>query len=182
MTRWLCISSSSLPFKLSITSTWLFLCLGSEYPPILYSVPTPDRSIYCCERLLKFYLILFASTFASRLFQALTLCTPLYSVPLFTKKKMLSLQAKGCDYFFENLVQKGGGAEPLCKLVIALASITNVNFNFISSPMSFWSFGNYILRIIRIWSLLGVFCILAIWALFSYNAINSVWAFLTVLL
>ena len=87
---------------------------------------------------------------------------------------MLSLQAKGCDYFFENLVQKGGGAEPLCKLVIALASITNVNFNFISSPMSFWSFGNYILRIIRIWSLLGVFCILAIWALFSYNAINSV--------
>ena len=31
----------------------------------------PDRSIYCYKRLLKFYLILFASTFASRPFQAL---------------------------------------------------------------------------------------------------------------
>ena len=35
-------------------------------------LPNPDRSIFCCKRLLKFYLILFASTFATRPFQALT--------------------------------------------------------------------------------------------------------------
>ena len=34
--------------------------------PINLLISTLDRSIYCCKRLLKFYLILFASTFATR--------------------------------------------------------------------------------------------------------------------
>ena len=70
---------------------------------ILYLLPTGLSTAVYSKRLLKFYLILFASTFASRLFQALTLCTPFY------KRKMFSLQGKGLWLFFRKIGPKGGG-------------------------------------------------------------------------
>ena len=41
--------------------------------PVSKVIHASTACIYCCKRLLKFYLILFASTFATRLFQALTM-------------------------------------------------------------------------------------------------------------
>ena len=69
----------------------------------------PPNSVFCTHSR-QVYLLLWEATevlshFIRKYFRLKTVSstTPFY------KKKMLSLQAKGCDYFFENLVQKGGG-------------------------------------------------------------------------